>query len=80
MGQMLIRNLSDTIIEDLKRRAAENRTSAEEEARRALAARTDFNADAWIAEARRLREATGPLPGPSTLEMLRADRDRDNLP
>ena len=81
MGQMLIRNLDDQVIAGLKRRAEQNRTSAEEEARRALTASAGFDADAWREETRKFREAIGPLPpGPSSLDLLRADRDRDNLP
>ncbi|MBE7218086.1 MAG: hypothetical protein INR64_06420 [Caulobacteraceae bacterium] len=81
MGQMLIRNLDDQVIANLKRRAVENRTSAEEEARRALIASAGFDADAWRAETRRFVDSIGPLPpGPTSTELLRADRDRDNLP
>ncbi len=79
MGQMLIRNLDDHVIAGLKRRAEQNRTSAEEEARRALTASAGFDADAWRAETKALRDAIGPLPGPTSTELLRADRDRDNL-
>lgn len=37
MRQVLIRNLDDSVIVKLKRRAEQNRTSTEEEGRRALA-------------------------------------------
>ena len=77
MGQMLIRNLDDQVIANLKRRAEQNRTSAEEEARRALAASAGFDADAWREDARRFAESIGPLPGPTSTELLRMDRDRD---
>jgi plasmid stability protein len=79
MGQILIRNLDDVTIERLKRRARENRTSAEEEARRVLSADLRLDADVWAAEARALRDRTGPLPGPTSTELLRADRGRDDL-
>ena len=77
MGQMMIRNLDDRVVEALKRRAAENRTSAEEEARRALAASIGFDPEAWRRQARALAERVGPLPGPTSTELLRADRNRD---
>jgi plasmid stability protein len=37
-GQILIRNLDDSVIDALKRRVADHATSTEEEARRALTA------------------------------------------
>ena len=63
MGQILIRNLDDSIIAGLKRRAAENRTSAEEEARRVLAAGVGFDVEAWLARAQAFRAQLGPRPG-----------------
>ena len=78
MGQMLIRNLDDSVIAGLKRRAIENRTSAEEEARRVLATNVGFDVEVWLAKAKALRDRVGPLPGPDSTELLRQDRDRDN--
>ncbi len=78
MGQMLIRNLDDSVIAGLKRRAAENRTSAEEEARQVLAKDVGFDVEAWLARAKALRDEIGPLPGFNSTELLRRDRDRDN--
>ena len=78
MGQMLIRNLDDSVLAGLKRRAAQNRTSAEEEARRVLSSDLGFDAEAWKARVKALRDEIGPLPGPDSTELLRADRDRDN--
>lgn len=75
---MLIRNLDASVLSGLKKRAAENRTSAEEEARRALMASVGFDFESWQARAQALRDEIGPLPGPSSTELLRADRDRDN--
>jgi plasmid stability protein len=80
MAQMVIRNLDDAVLAGLKRRAAANRTSAEEEARRALTASIGFDAEAWRAQARVVAERIGSLPGPDSTELLRADRDRDDHP
>jgi plasmid stability protein len=77
MGQMLIRNLADAIIEGLRRRAAACGTSTEEQARRALAMAVGFDREALMRELADLRASVGPLPGPSSLEDLRRDRDRD---
>ena len=77
MGQMLIRNLDDAVIDGLKRRAEQNRTSAEEEARRALTASAGFDADAWRAETKAFRDSVGPIDGPDSTELLRADRYRE---
>jgi plasmid stability protein len=79
MGQMLIRNLDDAVIATLKRRALENRTSAEEEARRVLSAGAAprFDAEAWRRDAEALAQRIGPLPGPTSLEILRSERYGD---
>ena len=77
MGQMLIRNLDDAVVSGLKRRAAENRTSAEEEARRALAASVGCDLASVRAALEAVRTRIGPLPGPDSTERLRWDRDRD---
>ena len=81
MGQILIRNLDDAVLAALKRRARDHQTSAEEEARRALSASVgQMSKEKWLAEADALRQRIGRVPGPSTTELLRADRDRDELP
>jgi antitoxin FitA len=78
MGQMLIRKLDDAIIAKLKARARENRTSAEEEARRALAGDVGRgDVEAVLARLHAVRSKIGRLPGPTSTEMLRWDRDRD---
>jgi plasmid stability protein len=74
MGQILIRNLDDAVIEALRRRAAAAGTSTEEEARRALAAAVGLEAAYRLAEVRR---RIGRLEGPSILDDLRRDRARD---
>lgn len=79
MGQILIRNLDDAVLAALKRRARDHQTSAEEEARRALAVSVgQMSKEEWLAKADAFRKRIGPLPGPSSLEDLRADRHRDD--
>lgn len=78
MGQMLIRNLDDAIIEGLRRRAATCGTSTEEQARRALAMAVGIDREALVRALADLRDSVGPLPGPSSLDILRRDRERDN--
>ena len=80
MGQILIRNIDDGILDALRRRAAEQGTSAEEEARRALAAALGFSREAALRRLDEARAMIGRLPGPSTLDDLRADRARDDVP
>ena len=77
MGQMLIRNLDNAIIEGLRRRAAACGTSTEEQARRALAMAVGFDREGLVRRLADLRDGVGPLPGPSSLDDLRRDRDRD---
>lgn len=79
MGDMLIRNLDDAVIAALEKRAAENCTSLEEEARRALSgSRAAISADDVVARLAAVRARIGPLPGPNSTEILRWDRDRDD--
>jgi plasmid stability protein len=77
MGQIVIRNLDDAVLTALKSRAARNGTSMEEEARRALAQNVGVDTQAWMARLDALRKQLGPLPGPSSVDLLRADRARD---
>lgn len=74
MGQMLIRNLDDAVIADLKRRADRHKTSAEEEARRALTASVRPNREAIISKLNAVAEANGPQTGPSSTDILRSFR------
>jgi plasmid stability protein len=78
MGQIVIRNLDDAVLAALKSRAGRNGTSMEEEARRALAQNVGVGTQAWMARLDALRTQVGSLPGPSSLDLLRADRARDD--
>jgi plasmid stability protein len=77
MGQIVIHNIDTAVIEALRRRAATCGTSMEEQARRALTEALGLDREAasrWLAEIRRI---IGRLEGPSTLDDLRRDRNRD---
>ena len=78
MGQILIRNLDDSVIDALKRRAADHATSTEEEARRALSASVGLGRQEFLARLDAVRAQLGPQNGPTSLEDLRADRARDD--
>jgi len=62
MGQIVIRNIDNAVIEALRRRAATCGTSKEEQARRALTKAVGL---------------IGRLEGPSARDDLRRDRGRD---
>ena len=77
MGQILIRNLDDAVIDALRRRAAAGGTSTEEQARRALAQAVGLDREAALARLDAVRRLIGRLPGPSSTEDLRSDRRRN---
>ncbi|KAF0174902.1 MAG: hypothetical protein FD124_2742 [Alphaproteobacteria bacterium] len=78
MGQILIRNVDDAVLKALRLRAARDGTSLEEEARRALATAVGLARGDAIARLDAVRERIGKTTGPSAVEDLRADRDRDH--
>lgn len=77
MGQMLIRNLDDALIRRLKARAVRHKTSAEEEARQAIAADVGMDRDAILARLDAVAVANGGQDQLSSLEILRASRYPD---
>lgn len=77
MGQILVRNLEPGVLDALKRRAHDNGTSAEEEARRALADAVTPGVKAWRARAEAIAARIGSLAGPDSTELLRQARDGD---
>ena len=79
MGQILIRNLDDAVLEALRRRAGEHGSSLEEEARQALAASVGLDRAEFLKRLDALHAKMGPVGGESTLEILRRDRARDDL-
>lgn len=78
MGKILIRNLDDAVLDALRRRAAEEGVSLEEETRRALASAVGLTREGALARLDALRARIGRLPGPSSVDDLRRDRARDD--
>jgi plasmid stability protein len=80
MGQMLVRNLDDSVIEGLKRRAMERGTSLEQIAREILTAAAAEDARAaWAARADALRAQVPYDPTWDSVAVIREWRDRDRL-
>ncbi|HKT53906.1 MAG TPA: hypothetical protein VJP88_05610 [Caulobacteraceae bacterium] len=78
MGQILIRNLDDSVIDALRGRARDRGSSVEEEARQALAASVGLTREEALKRIDEARRRIGRLPGPSIVEDLRRDRARDD--
>jgi plasmid stability protein len=77
MKQIVIRNIDGAVIEALRRRAAACGTSMEEQARQALARAVGLDRETAVRRFAKIRRMIGRLEGPSTLDDLRRDRDRD---
>ena len=77
MAQIVIRNIDAAVIDALRRRGAACGTSTEEQARRALAKAVGLDREAAARRLADIRHLIGRLEGPSTLDDLRRDRDRD---
>lgn len=79
MGQLIVRNLDDRVIDDLKARAARQQRSLEAELRlileRAAAERFIDIAEAR-ARAERIRRALEGRPHSDSAALIREDRDR----
>jgi antitoxin FitA len=83
MGQLIVRNLDEDLVNALKARAAEHGRSAEAEHRLILQeALRPADTRAFFEAAAALRRRLGRLPegAPSTTVLIRADRDRDDAP
>lgn len=78
MGQMLIRNIDDAVLDALRRRAVDAGTSMEEEARQALSAAVGLERAAAAKRLAEVRQRIGRVDGPGVVEDLRADRRRDD--
>jgi plasmid stability protein len=76
MAQILIRNIDDTVIEALRRRAAARGTSVEE-ARRILTRAVDLGRAASVRRLAEVRRDIGRVEDLSAVSDLRRDRDRD---
>ncbi len=83
MAQVLVRNLDDSVVDRLRRRAAASGRSLEAELRLVLTAAAGGGADARLAaieairaDIRAYQAGAGQLPASDSTELLRADRDR----
>lgn len=77
MGQLLVRNLDDSVIAALRRRAQSTGVSLEEAARQALAAAVGVSRDDALAKLDAVRRRIGRIADVDAVDVLRADRDRD---
>ena len=79
MGQMLVRNLDDAVIERLKRKASARGTSLEQLAREALTAlAADGDRSAWLARLDAQRAETVPAAAAAVdlVRDMREDREQ----
>jgi plasmid stability protein len=77
MAQIVIRNIDAAVVDALRRRAAACGISMEEQARRALTSAVGLDREEAVRRLDEIRLRIGRLPGPSIVEDLRRDRDRD---
>jgi plasmid stability protein len=79
MGQVIVRNLDDEVIERHRARAKARGVSLEQQLRDVLAEWARPERDEMLAEMRRIRAANQPPPAgtrwPTAEEMIREDRD-----
>jgi plasmid stability protein len=78
MAQIVIRNIDAAVVNALRRRAAACGISMEEQARRALTSAVGLGREEAVRRLIEFRHSVGRLSGPSVLEDLRRDRDRDS--
>jgi plasmid stability protein len=78
MAQIVIRNIDAAVVDALRRRAAACGISMEEQARRALTSAVGLDREEAARRLTEFRRSVGRLPGPSVLDDLRQDRDRDS--
>ena len=77
MGQLIVRNLDDRLIQTLKQRAARVGRSAEAEHRAILEQALRPETETFAEAAARLRARTPPQTAYSA-DLIRLDRDRDH--
>jgi len=79
MGQILIRNVDDAVLDALRGRARDRGSSVEDEARQALAASVGLTRLEALRRIDEIQARIGKLSGETSLEILRRDRRRDDL-
>ena len=77
MGQILVRNLDDAVIEQLKARAASDSASLEQTVRDILTQATRPSRTELVAKIDELRAKTTFVPGADSTTFIREWRDRD---
>ena len=75
MGQVLVRNLDDHVIEQLKHKAEIKGHSLEQELRAVITAAAPLTPDEKVALARRLRAMSPPLQDVDVRSAIRSGRD-----
>ena len=75
MGQVLIRNVDDQVIEKLKRKAEINGHSLEQELRNVITAAAPLTGQQKVALARRLRALSPPMHDVDIRAAIRHGRD-----
>lgn len=76
MGQLLVRNLDDAVVERLKRQAEARKISLEQLLREVLSAAAGPSRKAVVAEMDRIRAMTPKKLETSSTDLIREDRDR----
>jgi plasmid stability protein len=76
MAQLLIRNVKDETVAKLKERAKQHGRSLSAEVREVLEKNVAFDQDAWLAEARSIRESLRGTKQTDSADLIREDRDR----
>ncbi len=76
MAQILVRNLDDSVVADLKRVAERHGRSLEAEVREVLTAATRSERTELVRRAAELRARNGPQTGSDSVELIREDRER----
>ncbi len=76
MAQILVRNLDDSVVAELKRVAESHGRSLEAEVREVLTAATRIDRSELRARLAAMRARQRPQTGPDSVELIREDRDR----
>ena len=76
MAQVLVRNLDDTVVARLKRKAADNERSLEQELRLILTAAAGPDLGEFRERAAALRASLAERPQTDSVDLIRADRNR----
>ena len=76
MAQILVRNLDDTLVEQLKKRAAENRRSLQAEVKSILEQSASVNMQAARELAASIRSQFAGRQMVDSVDLIREDRDR----